>query len=110
MIWGAHEPWRDASTRGFGRMTSSTVWLGIGLFGQVMFTSRFLVQWIVSERRGQSVVPLAFWYFSIFGGVTLLCYAVWRKDPVFILGQTTGLVVYTRNLILIARERRKVAS
>jgi lipid-A-disaccharide synthase-like uncharacterized protein len=78
--------------------------------GQALFTSRFLIQWIASERLGESVIPLAFWWFSILGGLTLLSYALWRQDPVFIVGQATGLVVYTRNLILIARKRRAVAS
>jgi lipid-A-disaccharide synthase-like uncharacterized protein len=91
-------------------MTSETLWIAIGFLGQALFTSRFLVQWIVSERRGESVIPLAFWWFSILGGLTLLSYALWRQDPVFILGQATGLVVYTRNLILIARKRRTVTS
>ena len=91
-------------------MTSGTIWLAVGFLGQALFTSRFLVQWIVSERRGESVIPLAFWWFSILGGLTLLSYALWRQDPVFILGQATGLVVYTRNLILIARKRRAVTS
>ena len=87
---------------------TETIWIAIGFLGQVLFTSRFLVQWITSERRGESVIPLAFWWFSIFGGLTLLSYALWRQDPVFIFGQLTGLVVYTRNLILIGRKRRSV--
>ncbi len=88
---------------------SETIWIAIGLLGQAMFTSRFLVQWLVSERRKESVVPTAFWWLSILGGLTLLSYAIWRMDPVFILGQSFGVVVYTRNLILIARKRREVA-
>jgi lipid-A-disaccharide synthase-like uncharacterized protein len=90
-------------------MTSETLWIAIGFFGQALFTSRFLIQWIASERLGESVIPLAFWWFSILGGLTLLSYALWRQDPVFIIGQATGLVVYARNLILIARKRRAVA-
>ncbi|MCI2394928.1 lipid-A-disaccharide synthase N-terminal domain-containing protein [Aliiroseovarius sediminis] len=86
-------------------MSISTIWIGIGFLGQALFTSRFLVQWIVSERRGESVIPLAFWWFSLAGGLTLLSYAIWRQDPVFILGQATGLFVYARNLILIRRRR-----
>ncbi len=81
-------------------------WVLIGLGGQLMFTARFLVQWIASERAGRSVVPLAFWYFSVFGGLILFCYAVYRKDPVFILGQSMGLFIYLRNLWLIYGERR----
>ncbi len=88
---------------------SETVWIGIGLLGQVFFTSRFLVQWLVSERRKESVIPMAFWWLSILGGVTLLAYAIWRMDPVFILGQSFGVIVYGRNLILIFRKRRESA-
>ncbi len=91
-------------------MSISTIWLGVGFLGQALFTSRFLVQWIVSERRGESVVPLAFWWFSLAGGLTLLSYAIWRQDPVFILGQATGMVVYVRNLILIRRRRNMAPS
>jgi lipid-A-disaccharide synthase-like uncharacterized protein len=91
-------------------MTSETLWIAIGFLGQALFTSRFLVQWIASERRGESVIPLVFWWLSILGGLTLLSYALWRQDPVFILGQATGLLVYARNLILIGRKRRTVAS
>jgi len=82
-------------------------WVAVGLGGQLMFTARFLVQWIASERVGRSVVPLAFWYLSISGGLILLAYAIWRRDPVFILGQSMGLVVYLRNLVLIHAERRR---
>lgn len=88
-------------------MSENSIWIAIGLLGQLFFTSRFLVQWIVSERRRESVIPLAFWWFSLLGGVTLLTYAIWRQDPVFILGQATGLVVYARNLTLIGRRQRE---
>jgi lipid-A-disaccharide synthase-like uncharacterized protein len=84
-------------------MTTEHVWLGVGLLGQAFFSARFLVQWIASERRQQSVVPVQFWYFSLAGGLTLLAYAVYRLDPVFIIGQLTGLVVYLRNLYFIRR-------
>jgi lipid-A-disaccharide synthase-like uncharacterized protein len=84
-------------------MTTEHVWLGVGLLGLALFSARFLVQWIVSERRKQSVVPVHFWYFSLAGGLTLLAYAVHRLDPVFIIGQLSGLVVYIRNLYLIRR-------
>nr|WP_273032367.1 lipid-A-disaccharide synthase N-terminal domain-containing protein [Pseudaminobacter soli] len=76
------------------------MWLGIGLLGQALFFMRFLVQWIASERRRRSVVPRAFWYFSLAGGVVLLTYAVYRRDPVFIIGQATGIFIYLRNLHL----------
>lgn len=88
---------------------TTTLWLGIGFLGQALFTSRFLVQWIASERRRQSVVPLAFWWLSLAGGGTLLAYALYRGDPVFILGQAFGLVVYVRNLLLIRRSREVLA-
>jgi len=78
----------------------------IGFLGQALFTARFLVQWIASERAGRSVVPVAFWIFSIGGGAVLLAYAIYRKDPVFIVGQAMGNFIYVRNLMLIARERR----
>ena len=81
------------------------IWVMIGLGGQLAFTARFLVQWIASERAGRSTVPIAFWYFSLAGGTILLSYALYREDPVFILGQSMGLVIYSRNLWLIRRER-----
>ena len=83
------------------------IWIAIGLCGQVCFFSRFLVQWVVSERKGESVIPLAFWYFSIVGGLILLAYAIYRRDPVFILGQSTGCFIYIRNLVLISRSRTR---
>ncbi|MEQ1952248.1 lipid-A-disaccharide synthase N-terminal domain-containing protein [Mesorhizobium sp. CN2-181] len=81
-------------------MTSSTIWLGIGLVGQALFFMRFLVQWIASERSRRSVVPRAFWYFSILGGLTLLAYAIRQRDIVFTIGQATGIFIYTRNIYL----------
>jgi lipid-A-disaccharide synthase-like uncharacterized protein len=82
-------------------MEIPTFWLFIGFAGQALFSARFIVQWIVSERRRKSVVPIAFWFLSLGGGTLLLAYAVSRQDPVIILGQGTGLVVYLRNLWLI---------
>ncbi len=87
-------------------MSGKTIWLIVGFAGQAMFFMRFLVQWIQSEREGRSVVPIAFWYFSILGGLTLLSYALYRRDPVFIAGQSMGVMIYGRNLHLIRRERR----
>jgi lipid-A-disaccharide synthase-like uncharacterized protein len=81
-------------------------WLAIGFLGQALFAARFLVQWIASERRRESVVPVAFWYLSLGGAAILLAYAVWRRDPVFILGQAFGFVVYSRNLVLIGRRAK----
>ena len=86
-----------------------TFWLVVGFLGQAMFTARFLVQWIASERRRDSVVPLGFWYLSIGGALLLLGYAIHRRDPVFILGQSFGFVVYARNLLLIHRSRKVAA-
>lgn len=86
-------------------MTTEQIWIGIGLFGQLLFSCRFILQWIASEKLKKSVIPLAFWYFSIAGSLTLLAYAIYRIDPVFILGQSVGLVIYMRNLILIYREK-----
>lgn len=83
----------------------TVLWLAVGLIGQALFSLRFLVQWFCSERQGRSVVPLEFWYFSLVGGATLLAYAIYRQDPVFIIGQFTGLFIYLRNLHLIRRER-----
>jgi lipid-A-disaccharide synthase-like uncharacterized protein len=85
-------------------MDYEPVWLIIGFLGQALFSLRFIVQWIKSERMRRSVVPLAFWYFSLAGGVTLFAYAVHRMDPVFILGQGSGIFIYLRNLWLIHRE------
>jgi lipid-A-disaccharide synthase-like uncharacterized protein len=86
------------------------IWLVIGFAGQALFSARFIVQWLVSERIGKSVIPLAFWIFSVFGGITLLIYAIHRMDPVIIAGQAGGLVVYARNLWLIRRERQTEAA
>lgn len=86
------------------------IWLVIGFTGQALFSMRFLIQWIKSEREKRSTIPLAFWYFSLAGGLSLLIYAIHRKDPVFILGQGTGIFIYTRNLYLIFRERRQQAA
>lgn len=85
---------------------TEAIWVLIGLFGQLMFTARFLVQWISSERARRSIIPMAFWYFSIGGGLILLSYAIYRRDPVFILGQSMGLVIYLRNIWLIRGEER----
>ena len=81
--------------------TQDLAWIGLGLLGQALFSARFIVQWIASERRRASHVPVAFWYLSIAGGITLLGYAIYRADPVFILGQSTGVFIYARNLYLI---------
>lgn len=86
-------------------MDAEKLWLGVGFLGQALFSARFLVQWVASERRRQSFIPRAFWFFSVAGGVTLLSYAIYRQDPVFIVGQGAGLFVYSRNLWFIYRQR-----
>ncbi|MGR3386494.1 MAG: lipid-A-disaccharide synthase N-terminal domain-containing protein [Paracoccus sp. (in: a-proteobacteria)] len=91
------------------QLNVNMIWLAVGLLGQALFSARFLVQWLASERKRQSIIPVAFWWLSLCGGATLLAYALWRRDPVFILGQGMGLFVYTRNLILIRRHVRSLA-
>lgn len=83
------------------------IWLGIGLLGQALFSARFIIQWLYSEKVKRSVVPVAFWYFSLGGGIVLTAYAVHRMDPVFIVGQAAGLIVYFRNLVLIRKHHLK---
>ena len=83
------------------------LWLLFGVAAQILFGARFIVQWIASERAGRSVVPLAFWFFSVGGGLMTLVYGLVRREPVIIIGQALSLVIYARNLMLIARERRQ---
>jgi lipid-A-disaccharide synthase-like uncharacterized protein len=83
----------------------STTWLAIGLLGTATFGSRFLLQWVASERAGRSYIPLAFWWLSIVGSLLLLAYAIHKRDPVFILANAPNSFIYARNLILINRER-----
>jgi lipid-A-disaccharide synthase-like uncharacterized protein len=90
-------------------MSNPTCWLIIGFLGQALFTARFVVQWIVSEKARDSVVPVAFWWLSLLGGLTLLSYAISRRDPVIVVGQTMGLFVYVRNLMLVAKATRRAA-
>ena len=85
-------------------------WVALGFVAQIFFTMRFLVQWLASEKAKRSVVPVAFWFFSLGGGLLLLIYAIERKDPVFIAGQALGLVIYIRNLWLIANEKKAMSS
>ena len=91
-------------------MHNTLPWLAAGFTGQAMFSARFLVQWLESERKRRSVVPTAFWYLSLLGGLSLLIYAIHRKDPVFIAGQGAGLFIYARNLQLLARGERATDS
>ena len=83
------------------------IFLVIGFTGQGLFASRFIFQWIYSEKKGESAIPLNFWYLSIFGGIGLLTYAIFRQDPVIIVGQSFGIFIYLRNLILIYNKNKK---
>jgi lipid-A-disaccharide synthase-like uncharacterized protein len=85
-------------------MTTHNIWVMVGFLGQALFGSRFLIQWFVSEREKRSIIPVAFWYCSLGGGVTLLSYAIYKQDPVFIVGQALGLAVYLRNLYFIRKK------
>ena len=87
---------------------ADVLWVTVGLLGQLMFTGRFLVQWLASEKAGRSVVPVQFWYFSIVGSIVVLAYGIHKLDPVIILGQLPGSVIYTRNLWLIRSEKQNV--
>ncbi len=91
--------WADTSA-------AEKTWLAVGFCAQLMFAMRFIIQWIASERARRSIVPETFWYFSMLGGVLLLAYATYRADPVFMLGQGAGLVIYGRNIHFIWRHRR----
>ena len=80
------------------------VWLALGFIGQAFFFARFFMQWLASEKAGRSVIPMSFWYFSLLGGITLFAYAIHLGDPVFIIGQSTGAIIYLRNLYFRLRE------
>lgn len=88
-------------------MTRETLWLVIGFVGQIAFTGRFVLQWLYSEYKKRSVIPVSFWYLSIVGSTLLLAYAIYREDPVFIVGQAFGSIVYFRNLQLIAKSKQR---
>ncbi|MCQ8104824.1 lipid-A-disaccharide synthase N-terminal domain-containing protein [Methylomonas sp. SURF-2] len=88
-------------------MDADTVWLIVGFFGQALFSGRFLVQWLASERQKKSVIPVMFWYFSILGGSTLLIYSIHKQDPVFIAGQAGGLLIYARNLYFVLKHSKR---
>ncbi|MBH3415416.1 lipid-A-disaccharide synthase N-terminal domain-containing protein [Pseudomonas putida] len=88
-------------------MTRETLWLIIGFAGQAVFTGRFVLQWLYSEFKRRSVIPVGFWYLSMLGSTLLLTYAIYRQDPVFIIGQSFGFLVYLRNLQLIARNQEQ---
>lgn len=84
-----------------------TIMIVIGFGGQTLFAARFIIQWLSSENAGRSVIPVAFWYFSISGGLVLLTYAIWRQDPVIIAGQSVGVLIYARNLYFINKEKQE---
>ena len=92
----------------FSDLTSTEIiFLIIGFLGQGVFASRFIVQWIYSEKKGESSIPIVFWYLSILGGMGLLTYAIFRQDPVIIIGQSFGILIYVRNLFLIYKKNEK---
>ncbi len=100
------------NTNGFFRLLNitswvSVVWVGIGFGGQICFFGRMFVQWVVSEKKKESVVPEIFWWLSLFGGVALFTYFVWRRDLIGVLGQSSGVVIYARNLRLIHKRRKR---
>ncbi len=86
--------------------TSELIWISVGLVAQLMFSMRFIVQWLATEKARASIIPETFWYFSFGGGLLLLAYAIYRLDPVFMLGQATGLVIYSRNIYFIWLSKR----
>lgn len=88
-------------------MGRETLWLVIGFAGQLTFTGRFALQWLYSEYKKRSLIPVGFWYLSLVGSALLLAYAIYREDPVFIVGQSFGFIVYLRNLQLIARQKEQ---
>jgi len=88
-------------------MKIEILWVIIGFLGQFIFFLRFFIQWLASEKKKESVIPLSFWYYSFAGGIILLAYAIYRKDPVFIAGQSCGIIIYARNLYFIYRKGRK---
>ncbi len=86
---------------------TATLWLVVGFAGQALFGARFIIQWIVSEKKGESTIPLAFWYCSIGGSIILLTYSIYKQDPVFIVGQSLGSIIYIRNLVLIDQKKKR---
>ncbi len=89
--------------------TAEKIWVAVGFGGQALFFGRFLLQWLASEKAGRSVIPVAFWWFSIGGAAVLLAYAIHRGDPVFTAGQSLGFLIYGRNLWMVRRERQAQA-
>jgi|EndMetStandDraft_5_1072996.scaffolds.fasta_scaffold50306_3 lipid-A-disaccharide synthase-like uncharacterized protein len=104
--WFAHAA-AQLAARWHATSTTELFWIGLGFTAQAMFMMRFVIQWLASEKARRSVVPEAFWYWSLAGGFMLFVYAVYRLDPVFMLGQLSGLFIYARNLYFIRRSRRE---
>lgn len=95
----------EALARMQGMTAEEIIWVSVGLFGQAMFSMRFIIQWIVSEKKRDSVVPIAFWYFSLIGSIIVLAYGIYKLEPVLIVGQSTGFVIYLRNLYFIYKRK-----
>lgn len=89
------------------QLSTTVIWLCIGFAGQALFGLRFLVQWLSSEKRRKSIIPLSFWYFSIAGSAVLICYAIHQREPVFIAGEVVSLLIFSRNLQLVMRRSTK---
>lgn len=109
-VWEARPGW-ERTLMGFFNISSwlNFGWVVLGLAGQACFFGRMFVQWVKSEKERQSVVPAVFWWLSFFGGLLLFSYFVWRVDFVGVMGQSTGVVIYARNLRLIHKQKRRVA-
>lgn len=90
--------------------TTEIIWVGIGFIGQSLFFSRWLIQWVVSERKAESQIPVSFWYMSLIGSVIVLAYAIHKLDPVFMVGQGVGTLVYIRNIMLLHQAKKRVVS
>jgi lipid-A-disaccharide synthase-like uncharacterized protein len=104
MTWTSLVQWWQATP------VTELIWIGVGLTAQLLFSMRFLVQWVATEKARASIIPETFWYFSFFGGALLLAYACYRLDPVFMLGQATGLVIYSRNIYFIWLGKRGLSA
>ncbi len=90
--------------------TNEMIWVGIGFIGQSLFFSRWLIQWVVSERKAESQIPVSFWYMSLIGSIIVLAYAIHKMDPVFMVGQGVGTLVYIRNIMLLYQAKKRVVS
>ena len=89
-------------------LTTDKILVSVGMLGQLCFSARFIIQWIYSEKKKKSVIPVSFWYFSLVGGIIVLIYAIFKKDPVFIMGQAPGVFIYSRNIYLIHKRKKRI--